>query len=281
MAEDKKSSSMNLALILGVGNTAAIITSFIYMYRTMTSMQAQLTRLSDVVSTTILTVNEMKGESSKSKDIDSVLVGLDSEVREISADIQLLAANDNTQILKAQMFAIMDALKESGIEPEVLLQRYPQQFQYPGMYGQMPGMVPGMPQQGMSPSGMPQHMHIQGIPPHMHSQMQGQGMPPQMQQQQQMPQQIPQHMQQQYYNSMMSGQQPTNYINTGTQQHVSPLGRAVPTTGHGQPPNQARGRGRGRQVNQPPTEEEGPAPADIDREAVLRQMSSGAGRGRR
>src|SRR5690606_23488051 len=100
----------------------------------------------------------------KTREIDQALLNLDAGLKDISADLQYMAVNNDQQIIKAQMFAIMDALKESGIEPQTLLQRYPQQFQYSGVYNQMHGM----PHQGL-PQGMEGQQSGQGIPSHFYN----------------------------------------------------------------------------------------------------------------
>ena len=144
----------------------------------------------------------------------------------------------------------------------------------PNMHGQVPSGISNM--QGM------QNMQGQGMTPSMQGQgqdlqqgMQGQGFPPQ------------------FYNNIMSGQN-SNYMNPNMsnsnisnsnmamhQPHISPLGRTVSGTPVNNPPPAGRGRGRGRPPQQPRVQEEEPAPADIDRESVLRQMSSSSGRGHR
>lgn len=117
---------------LTIGNTIALVGTIIYFHKTITSIKAEQSKISDALGSTIKTLGDTRALVSKQEQIIIAIRKMDAEIIELQKLLDQSVNIDELQPIMAQLNTIMQSVRESGIDvtqiveaPVVHQQYYP------------------------------------------------------------------------------------------------------------------------------------------------------------
>jgi len=103
-------------MLLGVGNTVAIVGLGVYFYKQLAAIKMDLEELTEHLKTSVKKFSDIQKETVPRDEMVNVLNALNQKVETTQKGLEKVGVSDDIELLEEALESLSDALNEAGVE---------------------------------------------------------------------------------------------------------------------------------------------------------------------
>lgn len=103
-------------MLLGVGNTVAIVGLGVYFYKQLAAIKMDLEELTEHLKTSVKKFSDIQKETVPRDEMVNVLNALNQKVETTQKGLEKVGVSDDVELLEEALESLSDALNEAGVE---------------------------------------------------------------------------------------------------------------------------------------------------------------------